>query len=176
MRDPYDIPAAFIPRGMKYQWVTAEDDEAHTLLHMGQAGWTHVPFSRHADHFGGQHRGESGQIIVGHSILMERSAEAVEAAHQKHFRKAQKQLDDWAVRYGDFAGGVRMQFQNQDGVSKEYRVAIGDSALAKKITGLPTSLGEVRVEREAIPPPSQPKLASLLKRFIDWLFGKESPL
>lgn len=121
LRDPFEIPAHLVPRGVSYQWNPIQPDPE--VKHHA-SGWSPVPYSRHEGFFAPW--GAPGDIQIGGLALCEKSTEAVTDLKRQAMRAAEKQVEDWAAKAGEdgLVGSVRIV--SGDGTEVRER-SVGDT-------------------------------------------------
>lgn len=96
-----NIPPAFTPAGMSYQWIAVSIHGkawARPLMEAEKVGWRPVPFARLKDWFPRTARDANGDINIGGLLLIENSTANVALALSKLSGLAKQQMQDVADR------------------------------------------------------------------------------
>ena len=161
--DPFDFPKSMVPLGLTYQWnaKTVLGDAQDSYTKMIADGWMPVPAKWHPEWYKGSSEAVEvgGQVLMCHAHARDAQADAIAAS--------QKQLDDWAKKYGDagISGGVRVWTGDPEASPHRF-TRIGDEKTAQKI-----------IEQSPVVPTVERVVAIRLlervprKPWLKWLFN-----
>ena len=127
--DPFDFPKSMVPIGLTYLW-SSEKIMGETNPHHEKRlveGWTPVPAQWHRPWFDGP----DGPVRIQGNVLLCHAAAKDEEGER--IAGAQRNLDNWQQKFGQFSGGVRIQRQSSDSVQAPQTVRLGDPALSRRI-------------------------------------------
>jgi hypothetical protein len=100
--DPFHVPEYMVPATRFYQWFSLEHDKP---LFTG-TGWAPVPNNRHPGIFAPY--GTGGDVQVHGLGLFDKSKAEVDNDGAHSVAAAKKQVEDWASRFGNLSGEVRV--------------------------------------------------------------------
>jgi hypothetical protein len=163
--DPFEFPKHVVPLGLTYQWsaerIMGEKNPQHEKLL--ELGWVPVPAQWHAPF----------PVKVKENVLLCHAKARDEEAER--IAGAEKNIENWQRAFGGFSGGVRIQQQTADGISKVRTIPMGDPALAARI--MPPAAPELpSTPRELLPPKPIATLAkkSWAQRLHDLFFQENT--
>lgn len=142
-QDPYEVAGLKVPPGMSYQWVPTDDLELRSA-----GGWRPVQTIRHDGLFAPI--GYEGNIEIRGLTLVEAQKSDVDAAHAERISGAQKNIDDWAKKYG--GTGISGTVTTVDHVHGTQTKTVGDpdSGATRLPTDMLEHISKVFVERDRL--------------------------
>lgn len=172
--DPFEFPKHMVPRGLAYLWSSEKimgESNPHHDRRLAE-GWVAVPAQWHRPYFDGPDGPVKvrGNVLLCHAAVRDEEAERIAGA--------QRNIDNWQKRYGEFSGGVRIQRQSSESVEPLRTLRLGDASLAQQIAPLPTKR-EAVPRRDAAPWPTarEVPISTSIKqrmprhRLLGWLFN-----
>lgn len=115
--DPFHVDPRIIPANRSYQWLEIQPDNSVKVQHDDQ--WRPVNYEDHDGFFAPY--GTKGEIEVLGSRLCWKPKKDVEVERAKERAAVLKQEQDWARRFGGFAGGARIISPSADGETANMR-------------------------------------------------------